>query len=51
MCGLIADRVGAKPTLVVGLAVQALAVSLYLVAGTPGASTRWRRCSAVATAG
>ena len=37
VCGLIADRVGAKQTLVVGLAVQALAVSLYLVArGTVG---------------
>ncbi len=37
VCGLIADRVGAKPTLVVGLAVQALAVSLYLVTqGTVG---------------
>jgi len=31
LCGLIADRVGAKRTLVAGLAVQALAVSLYLV--------------------
>ena len=31
LCGLIADRVGAKRTLVVGLAVQAAAVSLYLV--------------------
>ena len=30
-CGLTADRVGAKPTLVVGLAVQATAISLYLV--------------------
>src|SRR5262245_50741000 len=30
VCGLIADRVGAKRTLVVGLAVQAVAVSLYL---------------------
>jgi MFS family permease len=29
-CGLVADRVGAKPTLVAGLAVQAVAVSLYL---------------------
>jgi MFS family permease len=29
-CGLIADRFGAKPTLVVGLAVQAAAVSMYL---------------------
>jgi MFS family permease len=36
-CGLIADRVGAKQTLVVGLAVQALAVSLYMVTrGTIG---------------
>jgi len=31
ICGLIADRVGAKRTLVVGLAVQAVAVSFYLV--------------------
>lgn len=31
VCGLIADRVGAKRTLVAGLIVQALAVSLYLV--------------------
>jgi len=30
ICGLIADNVGAKRTLVVGLAVQAIAVSLYL---------------------
>jgi MFS family permease len=30
LCGLIADRVGAKRTLVVGLSVQAVAVSLYL---------------------
>ena len=30
VCGLAADRVGAKPTLVVGLAVQAVAVSLYV---------------------
>jgi MFS family permease len=36
-CGLIADRVGAKRTLVTGLAVQALAVSLYLTTqGTVG---------------
>jgi MFS family permease len=36
-CGLIADRVGAKRTLVTGLAVQAIAVSLYLVTqGTTG---------------
>ena len=31
LCGLVADRLGAKPTLLVGLALQALAVSLYLV--------------------
>ena len=30
VCGMLADRVGAKPTLVAGLAVQALAISLYL---------------------
>ena len=37
VCGLIADRVGAKQTLVVGLAIQALAVSLYVVTkGTVG---------------
>lgn len=30
VCGLVADRVGAKRTLVVGLAIQAVAVSLYL---------------------
>ena len=30
VCGLVADRVGAKRTLVVGLAIQAIAVSLYL---------------------
>jgi MFS family permease len=30
VCGLIADRVGAKPTLVTGLAVQAAVVVLYL---------------------
>ena len=30
LCGLIADRVGAKPTLVTGLAVQAVVVALYL---------------------
>ena len=30
VCGLIADRVGAKQTLIVGLAIQAVAVSLYL---------------------
>src|SRR5262247_511977 len=31
ICGLMADRVGAKRTLVAGLAVQAIAVSLYLL--------------------
>jgi MFS family permease len=31
VCGLVADRVGAKRTLVAGLAIQALAVSLYLI--------------------
>jgi MFS family permease len=31
VCGLVADRVGAKPTLIAGLAVQAVAISLYLV--------------------
>jgi MFS family permease len=30
VCGVVADRAGAKRTLVVGLAVQALAVGLYL---------------------
>ena len=32
VCGLTADRVGVKPTLLVGLTIQALAISLYLVA-------------------
>jgi MFS family permease len=31
VCGLVADRVGAKRTLVAGLAIQALAIGLYLV--------------------
>jgi MFS family permease len=31
ICGLVADRVGAKPMLLAGLILQALAVSLYLV--------------------
>jgi MFS family permease len=31
VCGLVADRVGAKRTLVTGLALQAVAISLYLV--------------------
>ncbi len=30
ICGLVADPVGAKPTLLAGLALQAVAVSLYL---------------------
>ena len=30
-CGLLADRYGAKPTLLIGLAIQAAAISLYLV--------------------
>jgi len=30
ICGLIADRVGAKGTLIVGLAIQAVSVSLYV---------------------
>jgi MFS family permease len=32
-CGLVADRIGAKRVLVGGLALQAIAVSLYLVTG------------------
>jgi MFS family permease len=37
VCGLIADRVGAKRTLVAGLTTQALAVSLYTIThGTVG---------------
>jgi MFS family permease len=31
ICGIVADRVGAKLTLLIGLAIQAAAVSLYLV--------------------
>ena len=30
VCGLVADRVGAKRTLIAGLALQAVAISLYL---------------------
>jgi MFS family permease len=30
VCGMVADRVGAKRTLVVGLALQAVAISFYL---------------------
>jgi MFS family permease len=36
VCGLVADRVGAKRTLVAGLALQAIAVSLYLFANSLG---------------
>jgi MFS family permease len=36
VCGLVADRVGAKRTLVAGLALQAAAISFYLVAGQLG---------------
>jgi predicted MFS family arabinose efflux permease len=32
VCGLTADRIGVKPTLLAGLTVQAVAISLYLVA-------------------
>ena len=35
--GMIADRVGAKPTLVAGLALQAFIVALYLLAHDAGA--------------
>jgi MFS family permease len=35
--GLLADRLGAKPTLVAGLALQAAMIPLYLVAGDVGA--------------
>src|SRR5262245_56251268 len=34
--GLIADRIGAKPTLVAGLLIQALAISAYLYVGALG---------------
>jgi len=33
ICGLVADRVGAKRTLLAGLALQAVAVSLYIFTG------------------
>jgi MFS family permease len=36
VCGLFADRVGAKRTLVAGLALQAVAISLYLFTGSLG---------------
>jgi MFS family permease len=35
-CGIFADRVGAKRTLVAGLALQAVAIGLYLFAGGLG---------------
>jgi MFS family permease len=35
-CGIFADRVGAKRTLVAGLALQAVAISLYLFSGGLG---------------
>jgi MFS family permease len=34
LCGLLADRYGAKPTLLVGLVIQALSVTLYLFTGS-----------------
>ena len=36
VCGIFADRVGAKRTLVAGLALQAVAISLYLLSGSLG---------------
>lgn len=36
-CGMLADRFGAKPTLVVGLGVQAAAIAAYLVVRDLGA--------------
>jgi MFS family permease len=36
VCGVFADRVGAKRTLVAGLALQAVAISLYLFSGSLG---------------
>jgi MFS family permease len=35
-CGIFADRVGAKQALIAGLALQAVAISLYLLAGGLG---------------
>jgi MFS family permease len=35
-CGIFADRVGAKRTLLAGLAIQAVAISLYLFTGSLG---------------
>jgi MFS family permease len=50
ICGLVADRVGAKRTLVSGLALQAVAISLYLFAGGLPSSMRSHWCSASRTA-
>jgi MFS family permease len=36
VCGLFADRVGAKRTLVAGLALQAIAISFYMFTGSLG---------------
>ena len=36
VCGLIADRIGAKPMLVIGLSMQAIAVSLYVFTNSLG---------------
>jgi MFS family permease len=36
LCGLIADRIGAKRMLLIGLAMQAVAVSLYVFTSTLG---------------
>jgi MFS family permease len=36
VCGLVADRAGAKGTLVIGLGIQAAAISLYLVTSQLG---------------
>ena len=41
-CGIFADRVGAKRTLVAGLALQAAAISLYLFTGGLGELLRAR---------
>ena len=50
-CGLFADRMGAKRTLVGGLALQAIAISLYVFPEASPASTLSRWCSASPTAG
>ena len=49
-CGIFADRVGAKRTLIAGLALQAVAISLYVFPAGSAASTRSRSCSASPTA-